>query len=253
MKYFVFSDVHGEFNAMKKGLDEAAYDPQNENHQIISLGDYFGRATVKSSSKDVFNYLTSNIHKNKPICIFGNHEDILLNTFKRGKLSTTDIYNGEHKTIASFNNTDAQTVFFDPTGVFINNTQKILEPWIRTLPFYFETKNYRFTHGFWPLDERNLMVDDPENVERSEWLRCTWSDTPSNIHLYEHGLKAAAREPDKTLVFGHWHAFQLHETFPDGKIGDVIWRNERLKLIGVDQRTVFSHHIEVLVIEDEIS
>ena len=32
MKYFVISDVHGFYNEMKNALDEAGFEPNNENH-----------------------------------------------------------------------------------------------------------------------------------------------------------------------------------------------------------------------------
>ena len=42
-KFFVFGDVHGFYEIFKKALFDAGYDPQNEDHWLISLGDNFDR------------------------------------------------------------------------------------------------------------------------------------------------------------------------------------------------------------------
>lgn len=58
---------------------------------------------------------------------------------------------------------------------------------------------------------------------------------------------------DKWVVFGHWHTYDLRMAFGSGSNGegkDSLWRNEKLKLIGLDNCTVLSHRIEMLVIED---
>ena len=42
-KFFVISDVHGFYNEMREALDEAGFDPNNENHLLISCGDNWDR------------------------------------------------------------------------------------------------------------------------------------------------------------------------------------------------------------------
>ena len=145
MIYFCFGDVHGDEIAMLEGLKRAGYDCSNSNHQIISLGDNFGRASTGGKSKGVFKYLTSKEHKNTPICIRGNHETILLDIFRRGFLTQTDIYNGEALTISSFAHCSKGQAIFDPEN--INKAAKIVEEWITKLPWYYETEHYIFTHG----------------------------------------------------------------------------------------------------------
>ena len=39
MRYFVVTDVHGFYDEMIEALDIAGFDPNNENHWLISLGD----------------------------------------------------------------------------------------------------------------------------------------------------------------------------------------------------------------------
>ena len=64
MKLFVMSDIHGDYLAMMEGLKKAEYDCTNLNHQLIVIGDYFGRATTSEGAYGVFKYLTSDEHKN---------------------------------------------------------------------------------------------------------------------------------------------------------------------------------------------
>lgn len=56
MKYFVISDVHGEYESMIRCLNENGYDKENADHTLITLGDMFDRG--KESSK-VLDYLLS--------------------------------------------------------------------------------------------------------------------------------------------------------------------------------------------------
>lgn len=42
-KLFCISDVHGFYNEMREALDNAGFDPNNEEHWLISLGDIWDR------------------------------------------------------------------------------------------------------------------------------------------------------------------------------------------------------------------
>ena len=70
-RYFVFSDVHGEYYALADALREAGYDPNDPKHILVSLGDNFDRG---SNSLDVYTLLA---HNKQNICIKGNHETFL--------------------------------------------------------------------------------------------------------------------------------------------------------------------------------
>ena len=43
MKYFAISDMHSFYSIAKKSLDEAGFDPDNENHTLVVCGDIFDR------------------------------------------------------------------------------------------------------------------------------------------------------------------------------------------------------------------
>ena len=174
MKYFVFSDIHGNGEALYKGLEKAGYDPYNPEHRLISCGDNFGRCENYSiGSKEIYEYLTSDMHINKPICLRGNHEDILLKIEERNSITLTDIYNGEHKTLGAFaaDNVDpnlfdkeimASQIKYDQHEARLaikEMREKGFFEWIKQMPFYFETEHYVFTHGFLPM--KIIKAKDP--------------------------------------------------------------------------------------------
>ena len=126
--------------------------------------------------------------------------------------------------------------------------------WILNRPYCFETKNYIFVHGFLPFDYETLrpLTDDLSEVEEEHWKSACFAQTPQMItkfaQYYPDGL-------DKTIVFGHWHNSQLRKQFDEAKTADKealnsIWKNEKLRLCGLDCCTFVSHKIEMLVVED---
>ena len=312
MKLFVMSDIHGDYLAMMEGLKNAEYDCTNLNHQLIVIGDYFGRATTDEGAYGVFKYLTSDEHKNKPICLLGNHEEIFVrDMLTKGYISYMDERNGEDKTIYSFyehipNIDDPRTMkpIYDELQknsaeedrwsqnlgkglvLAINKLgegKQLLE-WVNSLPYYYETKHYVFTHGWLPYRvERKVKfsnkADDHESFEAylaeypkhtklvydykhksakcwHDWL---WTETPKNYELHTlllpHGWK-------KWIVVGHWHAFafgekaklyteyELYDNLDEADYNYVI--DNKHKVIFCDHCTALGHKINVLVLEDEL-
>lgn len=251
MTYFVFADPHGNYEALITAITEMGYDAANPQHQLIGCGDYFGRAARSNSDcVNIWQYLTSPHHTNKPICIRGNHESILIDAIERRQLTETDIYNGEHNTFASFLGRYPNQVKrdyylqFDAAKVMIDFG---FYDWLKSLPWYFETKHYIFTHGFVPMDyfTRGLGL---EEFGRGDWAIASWAKTPDYIKAFDE-IKV---KPDQTIVFGHWRAKELNERFA-GKWeeldGDIYVDKER-NLIGLDTTTVLSYRVGCIVIED---
>ena len=251
MKYFVFADPHGNYEALITAITETGYDASNPQHQLIGCGDYFGRAAQSNTDcVNIWKYLTSPHHANKPICIRGNHESILIDAIGRRQLTDVDIYNGEHNTFASFlgrfpNQVKCDCYLqFDAAKVMINVG---FYDWLKSLPWYFETEHYVFTHGFVPLMYfvRGAELSD-FGIE--DWKRASWSKTPDDIRTFDRmGVK-----PPKTVVFGHWRAKELNEKFAGKwmeKDGEIYFDEER-KLIGLDVTTALSHKVGKIILED---
>lgn len=251
MTYFVFADPHGNYEALITAITKMGYNAANPQHQLIGLGDYFGRAARSNSDcVNIWKYLTSPHHTNKPICIRGNHESILIDAIERRQLTETDIYNGEHNTFASFLGRYPNQVKrdcylqFDAAKVMINVG---FYDWLKSLPWYFETEHYIFTHGFVPLQwfGKKWKLRD---LCDWEWNTASWAKTPDYIWT----LDQTHTKVDKTVVFGHWRAKELNEKFA-GKWeeldGDIYVDKER-KLIGLDTTTVLSHKVGCMILED---
>lgn len=251
MTYFVFADPHGNYEALITAITEMKYDASNPQHQLIGCGDYFGRAARSNSDcVNIWRYLTSPHHANKPICIRGNHESILIDAIERRQLTETDIYNGEHNTFASFLGRYPNQVKrdyylqFDAAKVMIDVG---FYDWLKSLPWYFETECCIFTHGFVPLQwfGKGWKLSD---LSDWEWDAASWAKTPDYIWT----LDQTHTKVDKPIVFGHWRAKELNEKFAgkwEEEDGD-IYVDEKRKLIGLDTTTALSHKVGYIVIED---
>ena len=251
MTYFAFADPHGNYEALRTAITEMGYDAANPQHQLIGCGDYFGRAAQSSSDCiNIWKYLTSPSHANKPICIRGNHESILIDAIERRQLTEIDIYNGEHNTFASFLGRYPNQVKrdcylqFDAAKVMMNVG---FYDWLKSLPWYFETEHYIFTHGFVPFQwfGKKWKLSD---LGDWEWDTASWAKTPDYIWT----LDRTHTNVDKTVVFGHWRAKELNERFA-GKWEEVdgdIYVDKERKLIGLDTTTALSHKVGCVVIED---
>lgn len=243
MKYFVFSDVHGDFNAMIKALNDAGYEPSNINHQIISCGDNFGRASTGEKSKGVWKYLISDVHYNKPICIKGNHETILLDIFHKNYLSYIDAANGEAKTISSFAHCSKSEAIYNPE--MINVAAKTgVEEWLIKLPWFYETKNYIFTHGWLPHPINKYPLADYNNIQ---WDEASWAHTLNEYAFFKNKYPTGI---GKTLVVGHWHTVDFWNLYGKNDIYD-IYHDNKCNVYFIDGCTALNHKLNVLVIEDE--
>jgi serine/threonine protein phosphatase 1 len=249
MKYFAFSDVHGDYDALMRAVAEYGYEPQNPNHTLLSCGDNFGRAETGKGSKGIYAYLTSAEHKNKPICLTGNHELILKDILFRRGITVTDIFNGEDKTVYSFLGKSGDA---DVTAYEIDELSRSpLMDWLLSLPYYFETKNHIFLHGFLPYDyEMMRFYPDLSKAENSDWVAACWAQTPTMIEKF---VQEYPRGMEKTVVFGHWHNAQLKRAFDetvDKNTLHSLWRRADLRLCGLDCCAYLSHKIEMLVVEE---
>lgn len=240
MKYFVFGDVHGDYDALMEALNQSGYNPSNKNHQIISLGDNFGRAQTGKKSKGVWKYLISNIHKNKPVCIRGNHELILLDVLQKGYLSYVDICNGEHKTISSLAHCSESQARFDPEAIELARETGI-EDWIKSLPWFYETENYIFVHGWVPTTYPETALTD---AYLSDWERAVWARSFDN---YCSAL-ASHWKPEKIMVAGHWTTANFWNLL-DVQSHDIFYDKEN-KMCFLDGCTVITHKVNIFVVED---
>ena len=246
-KFFIMSDIHGFYDEMKLALDDAGFDPNNENHWIIGLGDYMDRGRQPQQAMD---YLMSLPRK---ILVKGNHEQLLLDCIDRGYWLSHDYSNGTFNTILDLA-PNAETfdvacaVAYDKVKDFINS-----------MVDYFETKNYIFVHSWVPLiiedDYPKYYTRDREyhfnpnwrSSTEKEWDEARWGNP---FEIAEQGLN----QTDKTIVFGHWHsstgwakAEGRSEFGEDAKFEPYYGDG----FISIDACTAHSGKVNVLVLEDD--
>ena len=236
-KIFAVSDVHGHYTLLKKALDEAGFDENNEDHLLVACGDYFDRGDENVEVLRFFEKL------NNAVLLRGNHEDMLLKMFDSGYVQQHNFINGTFKTLENFfgkycvNPLDYSLVLEGHTRAldrlcdFINGTID-----------YYETKNYVFVHG-WILD-RCFCSEDLKTTSKDEWAEVRWKK-------WTEFYKGARPLSDKTLVCGHMPVLYAYkfDSERDYNTSDIFYGEG---VIAIDAGTIESRRVNVLVIEDEL-
>ena len=253
-KYFMFADCHGDFSALMDAIERMGYDETNPDHQLVGLGDYFGRAAHSNSDcVAIWKYLAKGHHVNKPICLRGNHESILLDAIRRRQLTDVDIYNGEHNTFASFAGIYPSQMKYDCQRQF--EAAKTMFDcgfvrWLENLPWYFEKKGFVCVHGFLPPNVYIEHIDCRSNIlSPSVWSEASWAKTPMEISFFN---RVNPEGIGKWVVLGHWRATELIWQYTGKDLDDgVSFCDSQHKLIGLDNTTVLSGIVGWAVLDEE--
>lgn len=251
MKLFVTSDIHSYYEPLKKALDEAGFDPENQEHWLIVCGDCFDRGP---DSEEVLHYLMSLERK---ILVRGNHDLLLEECCTRGFPHWHDVQNGTKRTINSIGDAFKGNSFDQCCHITWDKTAAYRD----SLVNYFETKNYIFVHSWIPtlttyddsdskpwyqIGKRFAYKEDWRNAAESEWEEAMWGNP---FNLAEQGLNKTG----KILVFGHWHCSTGHRILGncEDEFEQAIWEPCYFKnTIGIDRCTAHTGEVNVLVLED---
>lgn len=252
-KIFAISDIHGFYTEMIESLKESGYDEDNPEHLLIVCGDKFDRG--KESVK-VFQYLKRLMDKNKAIILRGNHLAFIENFLEGSNDPFNYINNGLNETIADFwhrtspfeswcaleGNCELSIENYSKWAEIarkdINKEYPELLPWIKSLPYYYETDNYIFTHGM--IDGQCFDWHNP-NIS---WYECTWAKP--------RDFNNSIVNTDKKVVVGHINCGLLRSLYGYDENDNSIFERPDGKVIGLDTCTVLTHKVNVLVLEDEI-
>lgn len=226
---------------MRTALDEAGFDPNDENSWLISLGDEMDRGPDPES---VINYIMS---LPRAIWVRGNHQSLMEDLITRGYPCQHDWHNGTMQSVLSLApnarlQSEAFTIAYEKTKPFFDKAVN-----------YLELKNHIFVHSFIPLKSldglpkyytKNRKFEfDPDwrHAHASEWEEARWGNP---FQLAKDGFL-----PDKTLVFGHWGVYDQRPRDYEGEdLFDIIYGDG---YIGIDATTALSGQVNVLVLEDE--
>lgn len=245
-KFFVISDVHSFFDEMKKALDDAEFDPNNEDHWLISCGDALDRGP---KSQEVIDYLMG---LDRCVLIAGNHDELIMDLLDRKYPYDADYHNGTFRSVVDLA-PNAKT-FYEACDIAYTK----VKPFVDRMINYFETERFIFVHSFIALKcndklpayyMRNRKFEyDPNwrHAHNSAWKTAMWGNP---YELAEKGLL-----PDKTLVFGHYHTswprykYEGKPEFGDGADFSVYYGDG---YIAIDGCCAASGQINCLVLEDE--
>ena len=234
-KLFVVTDIHGHCTLLKAALEKAGYDRRDPEHLLICCGDYFDRG---EENREVLQFFE---RQPRAVLLRGNHEDLLLELLRTGKVLPHNYINGTMQTLEDF----FGKYFIDPVDDSIDFSGKTrtvdrLCEFIDGTVDYFETENYVFVHGW----HAGQTPQQRAAATRESWVAARW------IKWNEEyvGLPPI---PGKTLVCGHMPTF-CAKAYDHGRqmdCADIFYGNG---LIALDAGTYTSKQVNVLVLEDEL-
>ena len=123
-----------------------------------------------------------------------------------------------------------------------------LLPWLKSLPRYFESKNYIGVHG--AIDTK---VPDWHKPHCYRYNLIDWDALDFDDGSF---FGSEIRNTDKTIIIGHFgteHLRKMYDYSPNrNMLGeyDILKRKDG-KVIAIDGTVVLSKKINVLVVEDE--
>ena len=194
-EYFILSDIHSREVSIDDFINRG-FDPNNDNHVIVLLGDYFDRFN-KPYEVLLFCEYIMDTYPNRSILLKGNHDEMLENLLRQMVNSNIHeevlmdpidyklfIANGGHPTMSKLIGGVSQAANMTPAKMY--RVKRVLS-FLNKLQYTYETDKYLFVHAGFDQDGK---VD-------------TW--TPSTI--YEEN------NTGKIIVAGHMMFEYLEETF----------------------------------------
>lgn len=238
-KIFALSDVHGFFTPMKTALDAAGYDPGDESHLLVFVGDMFDRGDENLA---VLCYLSE--LKNK-VLIRGNHDDRLMEILETRQLDFADAHNRIDKTLLEFFGEDC---IDGNLRLHISDwalAEKLMDLYQTELD-YFEFGDYIFTHGWVPSVLRGNTPYPADNwalASPEEWTYARWAEWQQMYSKRETSVI-----PGRIIVCGHRPA-AFGYMFDDSRAYDDYGIFYGDGMIAIDGWTVRSGIVNVLVLD----
>lgn len=260
MKYFICSDLHGEFNGLMEAIKTNGYDENNPEHKLVVAGDIFDRG---SDSVKIYEYLKRLTDENKAIVLAGNHHPMFIgflhklnehfNFTRNGMWATVDDFlhqtrSWEMYIISRYNDEeqkkmtddewyDAWMEFTNISADEINAEYPELLGWLENLPDYLELKNSIITHGM--IDCNGLDW----HIPRRGWDTCHWA-TPQDAAFLKNTT-------GKHIYLGHIDSDTIRETLGLPKDNYSLFTRDEGDVTYLDSCTILTHRVNMVVIEDE--
>ena len=253
---------------MHQALIKHGFDENNKEHILISLGDIFDRG---NQNYEMYEYL-KNFPKDRKILIRGNHEYLLQKLLRDKEPKAHDFSNGTVNTVMEISDALSDKKYWkDRCDVL-----KLISDWIDSDEWvnYYELDRFIFVHSFIPVrlmgDAKKKYAEYPpyrvemecvyngftnyltqlndfrECKAKARWETATWG---CPYVLFEGGLFDKEVKKGKVLVCGHWSASDFHEHYEGIEDNNNIFNGANM--IALDGKTPFSHHVNVLVLEEK--
>ncbi|MBE6633253.1 MAG: hypothetical protein E7620_02800 [Ruminococcaceae bacterium] len=262
MKYYVVSDPHGYCTYLKKALEEAGFFDETEPCKLIVCGDLLDRG---SEAQELISFMLELMEKGRLIYILGNHEELLVQCLQ--EISRGGVYeiacgmshhflNRTWDSLLQISEMSEAEAYRNPyelvRRVMRSTFYKRLLP---TCVDYYETPRYIFTHGWIPCMTsgvkpytRYTYNPDWRNADVTDWQRARW------FNGMELACRHHVKEPDKTIVCGHWHTSYGHskiahsgsEWGADANFAPFAANG----ILAIDASTPNSRRVNCVVIED---
>lgn len=239
-KLFVVSDIHGHGTLLKKVLDEAGFDDNNEDHLFVFCGDLFDRGR---ENRKVYDFVRKLKHK---VLVRGNHDERLADALKQKCVDMYDLYNGMEVTLTEFFGPECVgptgELHLPPRGKMAGKLCRLVEE----MCDYYETAHYVFVHGWLPTQPNVCppqLIEDWRNADERAWHAARFSKW-----LLLYGTDAML--PGKTIVCGHRPTRLANTVDPSRSPTDSsIFYGDGM--IAIDAGTIRSGRVNLLVLEDE--
>jgi serine/threonine protein phosphatase 1 len=262
-RIWAVSDIHGNYDALIKALNDAGYNEEDEDNLLIVIGDHFDRGR---QSLAVYEYLKRLSDEGKAIVLKGNHDSMFIDYLNGTTISPFNYFrNGEDETFAEFLHETRpfeswclihKNIEFPTNGDFaewlkeareeINKEYPELLPWLEERPYYYETKNYIFTHGAIDTKVEDWHQPHCYRYDFTDWEALLWNDGSF--------FGEEINNTDKTVVIGHFgtdHLRNMYELKEEKGYDFSILKREDGRIIAIDSTNSFSNIVNVLLIEGE--
>lgn len=232
-KYFIVSDIHGNYTALLESLRAAGYDQNNESHWIISAGDLFDRGFQNELVYEFF------VGIERKIMIRGNHDDFL-----------RDFLSGDHTTF--FWNARNNGFWYTLLNFMGMPIETRLDDWFVKAPIIEILIKEKYPKLLKFLDEMCEAVVIDKNIithagfVQGKYIKKWYVDNTINTIKF---IKEAQKwSVDYKFIVGHWHAFSLNREFYDFSVQEIF---QYKNFIGIDACSVLFNQVFVYVVESD--
>lgn len=239
-RLFVVSDIHGHFTPLKKTLDAAGFDENNEDHLFICCGDLFDRGR---ENRKVYDFVTCLKHK---VLVRGNHDERLLEILTQKRANIYDLHNGTDVTLEEFFGVGSVGEYGELRLPMDGKMAGDLCRLISEMVDCYETEHYVFVHGWLPTvagAKPPQLLENWRNAEAEAWHSARFSEWMS---LYG----TPAMLPNKTIVCGH-RPTRLGYMVDSSRAPSDSSVFHGDGMIAIDAGTIRSGRVNLLVLEED--